>query len=174
MVVRRKTEEILLYSSAVLFEFDKALNTDQKTNTTAAATLVSLAAACRTTTLSSLSSQDFMQHLCPKFCSCAKKGQLLLDPDTFKEQLKMGLSGSDSGSSPSGGSKALGPVGWNPVIAQSIICLLRSSTDFEVSVSSLSGQDMKALPARLLATYGHINNVYQCCKRTSRAVTHHP
>lgn len=85
----------------------------------------------------------------------------------------MGHSGSDSRSSPSGGSKALGPVGWNPVIAQSIICLLRSSTDFEVSVSSLSGQDMKALPARLLAAYGHINNVYQCCKRTSMAVTHH-
>lgn len=57
---------------------------------------------------------------------------------------------------PSGGSKALGPVGWNPVIAQSIICLFRISTDLEVSVSSLSGQAMKALPARLLATYRHI------------------
>lgn len=54
---------------------------------------------------------------------------------------------------PSGGSKALGPVGWNPFIAQSIICLFSISTDFEVSVSSLSGQAMKALPARLLAAY---------------------
>lgn len=30
LVVRRKTEEILLYFSAFLFEIDKALNTDQK------------------------------------------------------------------------------------------------------------------------------------------------
>lgn len=81
---------------------------------------------------------------------------------------------SGSRSLPSGGSKALGPVGWNPVMAQSIICLLRSSTDFEVSVSSLSGQDMKALPARLLATYGHIKGIYQRCKRTSMAVKHYP
>lgn len=61
---------------------------------------------------------------------------------------------------PSGGSKALGPVGWNPFIAQSIICLFSISTDFEVSVSSLSGQAMKALPARLLAAYEHVKNIY--------------
>lgn len=57
---------------------------------------------------------------------------------------------------PSGGSKPLGPVGWNPVIAQSIISLFNISTDLEVSVSSLSGQVMKAFPARLPATYKHI------------------
>lgn len=55
---------------------------------------------------------------------------------------------------PSGGSKAFGPVGWNPVMAQSIICLLSISTDLEVSVSSLSGQAMKTFPARLLAACG--------------------
>ncbi len=60
---------------------------------------------------------------------------------------------------PSGGSKALGPVGRNPVIAQSIICLFSISTDFEVSVSSLSGQAMKALPARLLATCKRMNSI---------------
>lgn len=62
--------------------------------------------------------------------------------------------------SPSGGSRALGPVGWNPAMAHSIICLFSISTDLEVSVSSLSGQDMKALPARLLATYQNITNIY--------------
>lgn len=61
---------------------------------------------------------------------------------------------------PSGGSKPLGPVGWYPVIAQSIICLFNISTDFEVSVSSLSGQVMKAFPARLLATFKDIQNIF--------------
>ncbi len=53
---------------------------------------------------------------------------------------------------PSGGSRPLGPVGWNPVMAHSIICLFCMSTDLEVSVSSLSGHVRKVLPALVLAT----------------------
>lgn len=60
---------------------------------------------------------------------------------------------------PSGGSKPLGPVGWNPVIAHSIIFLFNMSTDLEVSLSSLSGQAVKAFPARLLATCTHVANI---------------
>lgn len=54
--------------------------------------------------------------------------------------------------SPSGGSSPLGPEGWKPPRAHSIICLFWISTTLDVSVSSFSGHAGKIFPARLLAT----------------------
>lgn len=54
--------------------------------------------------------------------------------------------------SPSGGSRPLGPEGWKPPRAHSIICLFWISTTLEVSVSSFSGHAGKIFPALLLAT----------------------
>lgn len=55
---------------------------------------------------------------------------------------------------PSGGSRPLGPEGWNPPRAHSIICLFCTSTALAVSLSSLSWHIGNSFPARLLATWG--------------------
>lgn len=54
---------------------------------------------------------------------------------------------------PSGGSRPLGPEGWKPPRAHSIICLFCTSTALAVSLSSLSWQAGNSFPARLLATW---------------------
>lgn len=54
---------------------------------------------------------------------------------------------------PSGGSRPLGPEGWKPPRAHSIICLFCTSTALPVSLSSLSWQAGNSFPARLLATW---------------------
>lgn len=54
---------------------------------------------------------------------------------------------------PSGGSRPLGPEGWNPPRAHSIICLFCTSTALAVSLSSLSWHAGNSFPARLLATW---------------------
>lgn len=54
---------------------------------------------------------------------------------------------------PSGGSRPLGPEGWNPPRAHSIICLFCTSTALAVSLSSLSWHIGNSFPARLLATW---------------------
>lgn len=69
----RKTEEIFLYLSEFLFQFGKARNTHQKSNTTCASrfTLVSSAAAWLTITSCSASlcpPVDFIKHLGPNVC----------------------------------------------------------------------------------------------------------
>lgn len=46
----------------------------------------------------------------------------------------------------------MGPEGWKPPSAHSIICLFWISTTLEVSVSSFSGHAGKIFPALLLAT----------------------
>lgn len=53
---------------------------------------------------------------------------------------------------PSGGSRPLGPEGWKPPRAHSIICLFCTSTALPESFSSLSWQAGNSFPARLLAT----------------------
>lgn len=54
---------------------------------------------------------------------------------------------------PSGGSRPLGPEGWNPPRAHSIICLFCTSTALAVSACRCHGT-LKQLPRRLLATWG--------------------
>ena len=48
----------------------------------------------------------------------------------------------------------MGPEGWNPPRAHSIICLFCTSTALAVSLSSLSWHIGNSFPARLLATWG--------------------
>ena len=47
----------------------------------------------------------------------------------------------------------MGPEGWNPPRAHSIICLFCTSTALAVSLSSLSWHTGNSFPARLLATW---------------------